>query len=377
MSAQQFSSDVIKILTECKFDYELEPFTGSELFDLAKQKARLHELYLTYKEIKPADSKLKNDYHWNNLRAALEADLKANPSLADELSKSFVNYYINYGKKYVLVEQLNLQDDTKKTTEEAFASLSSDDWQIEKGMIESSTNPETSLTGLTALSYKRDSNGNHSFLLYESIGTFAYESASPTLLSDAGKVFQDQIMLKRRTVTPGIHRIIFSSDLKYRIILIDPSPLIRIDTPSERALYCLGKVNEAYKIPLMPSEFSKSVFFFTAIQKLYEDTTVGTITEGCFSTSTGSVFNNNSKGRNTDLRTDPFQKGGAIADKGNLNFTKLRVEWNHDGVPRAFLNGSSDMFFKPEKSLPFIRVTFPTNTDDLSFLNKVFEYADW
>lgn len=236
------------------------------------------------------------------------------------------------------------------------------------------------MEGLILKSVRKDSDGNLVFLLYETISTFSYETPDPQFLSSAGQQLISYLILKKRTIISSFHKIILSKDNDMRVMLIDPSTLLRNETAAEKAMSCIRLISSLYNgvIPIAKEKI-KTVFFFSAIQQLYNDNNVGTVTEGYFSTSTGSMFTNNSKGRNSDLRTDPFQQGGEQADPGQLSFTKIRIEWpSLLGYPRAYLNGSSEMFFKPNKSLSDIRVTFSTeNGGKAQFLEPILRYATW
>ena len=123
----------------------------------------------------------------------------------------------------------------------------------------------------------------------------------------------------------------------------------------------------------------KPVTFFSAIQKIYEDPSIGRIEQGYFHTSSGSRFANSSKGSGVDLRRDPFQLGGQLASQEIPRFVKLEVVWPKvDGVPLVNLKGGAEMFNEPEKNLVSCEVRFSTNWEKpCDFLVPVLHNAYW
>lgn len=121
------------------------------------------------------------------------------------------------------------------------------------------------------------------------------------------------------------------------------------------------------------------IAFFEAIQKMYDDESLGEVIGGCFYTSSSSRYMNYSKGTGSDLRKDPFQMGGQQADKSQLKFIRINIQWsNSSGCPEIALVGNSEMFSNPQKSLHSIDVTFSCeNGGSAGFLEKPLSYGEW
>lgn len=371
--------DVLKTLNNSSINIEIEDLNVSEMIAFAQSKERLPELHSTYQLISPKNSKLKSYYHFMNLQSALDKDCKDDPSLLSQLSKLFVNYYINFGKKYLLISELRYPD-AKKGEITGALDVASTEFSIEKETIFDNESTDTTTEYLNIINISKNTEGDFIIFMKETIGTYSLVTPSDLFLSEAGKQTREQLFLKKRTIKPGIHKLVVTKDLGCIIYLIDPNTLNRNETSADKAAMCNYILLKFLKKSDQIAEFAlKPVYFFEAIQKLWDDKNVGIATEGYFQTSAGANFASSSKTKGSDLRDDPFQLGGQEADPGKLNFSKLRITWDSSNLPRIFLNGSSEMFTTPKQSLPFVKTTFiPDNAGKpCDFLDKVFEYATW
>ncbi len=370
------TAKILELLQDCNPEIEFEQLAASELVEFANQKGRLPELFQVYRTFAPKESKLKTYYNFMNMQANLSTDCNQDGGLAGKISDAFLSHYLNFGKKYILVDTVDVDKFDVKTLAQKANAKKSKDLFFEKNQLFNQDAGD--LAYLHVTHHAKDKKGNFIFFLRETIGDYSYETPAESFLTEAGIQIKNSLLLKKQTIIPGIHKVIFSADFKYRISLIDPSTLVRNETAADKAINCIAHVLKYLDTGIEAATNSKPVYFFKAIQKLYDDPTIGFVTEGYFATSSGSNFNSKTKTWDSDLRKDPFQKGGESADKGNLSFTKIRIAWDESNLPRIFLNGSSDMFNKADKSLPFVKITFDFHQPmQINFLEKVLQNADW
>jgi hypothetical protein len=272
---------------------------------------------------------------------------------------------------------MNLTPEVKELLVSALEKNKSTSFELDKETISDNDSP-TELEYLHVYNISKNAAGDYVIFLRETQGTYSMETPSDLFLSEAGIQTKDQMFLRKMTVKPGIHKLVISKDFSIIMYLIDPITLLRNEIAPDKAINCNYVLLTHLKLPGDLELKLQPIFFFNAIQKLYDDKTIGMVTEGYFQTSSGANFTNKTKFKDTDLRDDPFQMGGQKAEFGKLNFSKLRISWDNSNVPRIFLNGSSDMFANPNKSLPFFRATFcPSDSKHASFIGPIFEHADW
>jgi hypothetical protein len=366
------------LLKTSAIDYSGETLSTDELFELARQKEQLKQLHGIFLDNKIEPSKLRAGYQWKNMQSSLNADCEKHASLLKILTDKFINYSLNFGEKALIIEQLTLEPSESAEIKAKLEALTVEDWSAEKELLFKKESQTDDLVGLGIQNYRRDTGGNHVFLLYENFGTTSLETPDEGLLTQSGMQLRGQLFLQKRTITGAFHRIIISKDLKYRIILIDPSVLNRTETASDKTAACLARIYEDAEISVLFHKGAKPVYNFSAIQEVYKDDTAGRMTGGYFITSSGSQFINTSSDRDIDLRKDTFQKAGDAGHKGELEFVKIKVDWPLPGCPRVNLNGSAEMFSNRAASLPDLLCVFSTeDKKEADFLVDVLKYSTW
>lgn len=369
---------IADLLKSSSVDYSGESLSTDDLFELARQKEQLKQLHGIYFDNKIEPSKLRVRYQWKNMKTSMDADCERNSGLLKTLTDKFINYSLNFGEKAIIIEQLTLDTAEAADIKKCLEDLDDETWSAEKELLFKKESQTEVLVGLGIKNYQKDSNGNHTFLLYENFSTTSLETPSEALLSDTGKQIKGQIFLEKRTITGAFHRVVISKDLKYRVILIDPQLLNRSETASDKTASCLAHIYKDAGISVQFHKGAKPVYHFSAIQEVYKDGNVGRMTGGYFITSSGSQFINNSSDRDLDLRKDTFQKAGDAGHQGQLEFVKIKVDWPLSGCPRVHLNGSAEMFSNPKASLPDLLSVFCTEEKkETDFLVEVLKYSTW
>ena len=361
---------IVKAIDESKTSYRFDDFeTVEQLFDCANENSLLPQLYYLYESVAPQDSSLnKNRYHWKNLRSSMTSDVNRDDSLLRKIGKDFLDYYIDYGAKSLLI--LKFEDNI--SYDETISKPSLD---LELTSLRNDDSLEIEATPLCILSAQKNQN-YLSFIFHESCKSFSQETPSSDLLSEAGKQLKNQLSLKKATLIKGFHKLIIIDS--FVVFLIDQTVLSQPEekeTAADKARLMATLI--ASRNVTLP-EKRDFVYFFPAIEKLYEDREAGEVSSGYFTTSSGTKFNARQK-LGVDLRVDPFQKGGIEAEPTSLSFTKLGLRWpDISGIPTCFLNGSGEMFNNQDKSLPSIEISFSTKEDgQANFLHEVLNYAKW
>ena len=369
------SDTVINLIENSIWDLEFEDISFKAIYDSASTKKMFNQLHSLYFDLHPEKSKLKPVAHWKNIRNSFEEDVKTLPELENKLSSLYANYYVHLGKKHLIIEQH--QSDSLKNILLSHNFDSIINWVPEGKLLLINEDPEAKESPMSVVSQRKNANGVMSFLLYESIVSFYNEIPSEGLLSDEGRKHQSSMRFKKRVVVPGFHKIIISPDYKLRIFLID-SFLVGEDSALSKTLIANNTINKFLKSSSTLQE-KKRVAFFPAIKRIYDDAEVGQVIGGCFYTSSGARYVPKSKGTGSDIRHDPFQKGGERASEESLSFTKIEVEFPEDtGKPTISLYGSPDMLERPDDSLHEMEVVFSTRSNNYAkFLKKPLEYGGW
>lgn len=372
------SQEVIELIEKSIWDIGSEGLGFPDIFESALDKKKLPQLHSLYADIKPAASKLKSTYHWANLKSSIQEDLASQKDLEVELSAKYISYLAHFAKKHLLVEELD--SSTLKNEFEKYNFASDLGWSPDRANLINNESPEASVSPMRVVSHHKDSKGNVSFLLQESVEGFYYGNPPAALLSEAGQQFQSSMRLKKRVVMTGFHKVIINSAFNLRVILIDPSTLIGSETATDKAVVAVSATRSILEKPSKLEEKKSRVAFFPAVKKIYDDGSVGQVVGGYFYTSSGARYIHNSKGSGSDLRKDPFQQGGEQASATEpINFIKIDVEWAQEsGKPCISLNGSADMFERPDSSLHSMEVGFSTKAGgSAGFLKKPLDYGKW
>jgi len=367
----ELATATIKVLNEARIKFQHDPFEKAEdLFSFANEKELLKQLYYIYKGLAPANTKLKQDkYQWSNLKSAMIKDAAENPDLLESLSHDFLDYYVNYATKALLISKIS----SPVVSDKIIAIKST---ILDSSILKNDELLESTVSPLNLLSSQKETSGNFVFLFHESSESFSQETPSDDLLSSAGKQLKNQLRLSKRTLVQGFHKLITTPS--HIIFLVDQATLIRNETPADKVKSMIALLNSILKQEIL-SEKQSFIYFFPSIEQLYVDTNAGEVWSGYFTTSSGAKFINNAKARGYDLRKDPFQQGGEMAEHASLSFTKLEIGWsNIAGEPSYFLNGSSEMFNNPTTSLPSVSVSFGTEHEkQADFLKEVLTYGQW
>ena len=369
MIVQPKTDEVINAINQSKAICQFDDFeTVDQLFDCANENNLLRQLHALYSLIAPNDTLLNRDrYHWKNLKSAMNVDIEKSTNLLQKIGEGFLDYYVNYGGKFLLVSKLN-----KNTNQGEIHSSGTFDSDFDLALLRNDESLETEITPLRILSTQKTEECS-TFIFHESSQSFSQEPPNDNLLSDAGKQLKGQLFLKKRTLIQGFHKLIISKSLI--IFLIDQTVLMDgNETAADKAHLMATLIRSQYKSFHCGQDF---IYFFSAIKELYNDSYAGEVCKAHFTTSSGAKFTNNAKG--FDLRKDLFQQGGEQAEPLSLNFTKLGLKWSDiSGIPQCFLSGSSEMFNNEKSSLPSIEVLFSTEQNNqANFLKKVLDYAKW
>lgn len=372
------SQEVINLIEKSIWDIGSEGITFANIFDSALDKKKLPQLHALYMDIKPQTSKLKANCHWANLKSSIQEDLSADRNLESKLTANYVNYLAHFAKKHLLVEEI--ESSSLKADFAKYNFAQEIDWILDPSNLINNESPEASTSSMKVVAHKKDTAGTISFILRESVEGFYYGNPPTALLSEAGQQFQSSMRLKKRVVMTGFHKVITNPEFNLRIILIDPSTLLGNETAADKAMAAINATRAIIDNPSKFEEKKTRVAFFPAVKKIYDDKTVGQIIGGYFYTSSGARYIHNSKGSGSDLRKDPFQQGGEQASATEpINFIKIDIEWAQEpGKPYVNLNGSADMFERPELSLHAMEVGFSTKgAGSADFLKKPLDYGKW
>jgi hypothetical protein len=345
---------IVEVLNSSTIACQFEGLRWGDVYESATQRGLLKQLHAIFHPLAPSGSKIKSVYHHLNLRSAIK-EIENSP-IENQMCQSYLDYRINFGRKCVLVDQLD--DQAYLTAAMAFNDLDSADWLIEPDSLLDEDTLEGVSSPSRIVKVFQGANGIKQILLEETEVTIYYGQPKLELLSDVGKEFVNSMKMQKRLMVTGFHKVIFDPVSKVRITLVDPVTLKNQETPTDKAKTILNYLDSRIG---KSAEKPKAMAFFSAIQKIYDDSSVGRVIGGYFYTKTGSRFINSSKGAGTDLRSDPFQKGGESTSEGKPNFVKLEIEWPKlPGFPLVSLQGSSEMFEAPEHSLRWFDTTFST-----------------
>jgi hypothetical protein len=367
------TQSVLKLLNSGSIELPFEGITHDKIYEVARERSLLPQLFAIYKPLAPQETKLKDYYHGLNLKSALNQEFSEKNSDDGELCRNFIDYRINWGRKYLLIGKLT--DEDIKSLNKLENTSDYNKLIIDETNMFDDRSDEVEEQPLTIMAMQTFENQFIQMLIHETVISFSYEQPNPALLSEAGKQLINQIRLKKKVATNGFHKLFICKKNKILVALIDGNSLKKYETPAEK----LSGIIEIFKTHFnIKSFFQNSNFigFFSTISKLYKDNEAGQVQWGYFYTSAGATVTNK-VGGDMDLREDPFQKGGAEADTLNLTFTKLDLLWpDLDGFPEIKIHGSSDMHAKPKESLPWVEVLFSTNKNHNDvFLKKLLDYA--
>lgn len=371
-------SDKVLSLINKNPQIKVEELQLLEIYNAATEKHMLRQLHGLYREIAPTDSCLRESYHWKNLKKALEIDCAADPTLLINLREKYISYLINFGHKFVMIDSCDQQDVCEDLIR-IVQGLPQRELVIDSENFLDEESYEAQEVPVRLSNVTTDGEGNFHLIFSETIAGYYYTNPDEQLLSAAGKTFQNFLKLKKRVLMTGFHKMIISRDGSMRVFLIDPRTMQQSETPSDKFISLLVSMFGG-ALPTNHNLFKyKKVSFFNAIQKLYEDDSVGAVRGGYFFTATGSRFINDSTGTAVDLRHEPFQQGGQQATADAPLFIKLHLNWpNEPSETLVRLNGSGDMVEVPETSLHYFETVFSTKSGGNSdFLKKVLEYGVW
>jgi hypothetical protein len=372
------SQEVIELIEQSVWDVGCEGIGFSDIYDSASDKKTLPQLYSLYADIKPAGSKLKSNYHWANLKSSIQEDLQAHIELEAELTGKYISYLAHFAKKHLILEEID--SSSLKNDFNGYNFATDLQWSPERTNLINNKTPEATISPMRVVSHQQDAAGNISFLLQESVEGFYYANPPSAFLSETGREFQSSMRLKQRVVMTGFNKVIINADFNLRVILIDPSTLVGSETATDKAMAAVSAIRSVVAKPSKYEETKSPVAFFPAVKRIYEDGSVGQVVGGYFYTSSGGRYIHNSKGSGSDLRKDPFQQGGELASATEpINFIKIDVEWAQaPGKPYINLNGSADMFERPDISLHSMEVGFSTASGGAAaFLKKPLDYGKW
>jgi hypothetical protein len=367
---------VIDLIEKTSVIPVIDSVSPKDLDDSSTDKNLRPSLHALFRQVAPKESRVREQYHWKNLRLAL-LECDDDEKTATAIANLYCSYYLNFGRKFMLIEQLapSAQTQPEETTAPSLFPLTP---ALDSASILHDESPEAQESPLEVIGAVGGQGNDIALVLRESISTFSFETPDDSLLSEAGRQFKNNMKVKKRTVVTGYHKVIIDADRKLRIFLIDPITLVK-ESPGDKALAVLQAVSRfGVKADFCPPMTSR-VAFFQAIDALYKDNDLaaGQVWGGYFYTSAGTRFLNNSRGSGTDLRKDPFQMGGIQASPQSPVFIKLEVGWPDVGAS-VDLNGTGDMLNNPQTSLTWIEVTFSTiNGGNAAFLAKVLDYAYW
>ncbi|WP_176218181.1 hypothetical protein, partial [Chromobacterium violaceum] len=118
---------------------------------------------------------------------------------------------------------------------------------------------------------------------------------------------------------------------------------------------------------------------YKAIGSLYKASEEGMVYELGFTASSSSTTSNNSgkllRGRNRDLRKDPFHVGGKSQVSDVMPY-RIGVEWkgqNLIGMPRLYIPGTARMLNKPPCEISFAYITNAVSKSDFEFVASKLE----
>jgi len=371
------ATEVIKLIESSNWDLGSEPVAFKDIYLAASAKKSITQLHALYSDIKPAGSKLKPKSQWQNLTSAVTEDIQSHKELEPLLSKKYIDFMAHFGRKQFFIEEI--ETSSLKADFSSYDFMADFGWVPELSNLIDNESLDASTSPMRVVAHKKSADGVMSFLLQESVEDFFYGSPPEALLSEAGKQLQNNMKLLKRIIITGFHKIIINAAFDLRVILIDSGTLVGKETPSDKAVVAINALKSILSNPSKFEEKKTRVAFFPAVQKIYEDGTVGQVVGGYFHTSSGAKYAPMSKGSGSDLRKDPFQQGGEQASTEPINFIRLEVEFSQEpGKPSLNLNGSSDMFDRPEVSLQSIEVLFSTkNGGSAEFLKTPITYGRW
>ncbi len=367
---------VISLINDSSLKILSEDLTIADIFNSASQRACYPILYNLYEDIKPTSSKLADRYHWKNLEASITEDLKNNVGLEQKIAQRYLGFHVNFGKKFLVIDQLSADEDFVKSFESFKAATS--DLEVNQKSFLNDDSADGSDSAMKVVSFQKTTEGSFVFILHEAIETFSYTSLPETFLTETGKNFIHDMRWKKRVIKNGFHKVILDKNKSLRIFLIDSNSIASDESAVDKVLLANNALKNFLGCSNCEDKYHR-VAFFPAIQKIYDDTVLGEVVGGCFYTSSSSRYMNYSKGTGSDLRKDPFQMGGQKADKSALKFIRIAVQWSASrGVPEISLVGNAEMFSIPEKSLHAVEVLFSCENGGMSdFLEKPLSYGEW
>ncbi len=372
-NVMSMSDKIIELLDSGIVELGFEDISNENLFESAREKSLLPQLYSVYSKHAPSDTRLKDYYHHANLKTAITHDV----NIDINFQKTFINYIVNWGRKYLLINSIPDTEIPGIFSSKLLAEESGESFIIdETNLLNDQTESEEEIQ--PKIICKKIFSNEHvvQVLFYETVAHYVYEQPRADLLSEGGKQLINKMKLQKKILTHCFHKLILNKNDGLVIGLIDKNALRSKETPADKMATLIKILKSRYGLHCY-SGVPSFLGFFPAINKLYKDKDAGQVQWGYFTTSTGARFTNKAKGSDMDLRLDPFQQGGEKVEDRDLDFTKLDLVWrNVEGLPEINLHGSSHMHNNPKDSLPWAEILFSTDSScNHIFLKKLLGYV--
>lgn len=364
---------IIKNINEGIYTFENIGFSAAALYSAALARVQLEQLHALYKSLAPQESKIRENYHHRNLKMALEHDFESAVGVDELATKSYIEYRVNFGRKFLLISELSEEEIRifKRNSVQDFDHL-----RISPEIFLDDASQEAKSAPLQMV-YKRNIDKDLCVcLFFEGVDTFSFTQPPESFLTEEGLNDKNSLRWLRKIVTYGFHRVVIDLKNKLLITLLDVNTLDKREDPSDKFSSVINTLRNKLNIKDFLIK-SNLLGFFSSIDKLFRDKNVGTVKEVYLHTSSGGRSLNTTKVVASDERDDIFLQGGIKAEDEDISITKINLNWpNIEGKPELILKGDFLMFEKPEDSLYWAEVLFSAKREGQSdFLLKPLEYA--